>query len=1236
MDLGRISFEDPWALLVGLVALLPLAVALLSVLRSRSVARTLGLTPDPSYPVLATAAAVAACLLLAVAAARPVLHEGEREVRADSEVVFVVDISRSMLARPSPGSPTRLDRARDAVLRLRSAVPDVPAGVAGLTDRVLPYSFPSPDRAAFADVVARSVAVESPPPRLAGGAIVVTSFEALAELRPSFFTEGVGRRACVVVTDGESRSFTTGPDGRACEFFLIRVGSGDERIYGESGRPEPGYRPDPSAEASLDRLAASTGGRVWPISRLDDAARALRSSIGVGPTRRIAASDEQLSLAAYPAGLALALTVLLALRAVRRPRLGSSARTVWALLAVALAALSLPTAAAAAAGDDWRLFGRTPDNLRHSPLRELAPRNVGELRRAYTIDFQTLDPDVRRGQQSYPLAIGGRLFVTTNDGNVFAIQARTGRVLWQYKPRDSALFENFGIVANRGLAFCEGRLFLAQLDMKLVALRPRDGRVLATTSIAEDVPNALPNYGYSETSAPVCADGRVVIGAAGSEYGIRGFVMAYTPDLRPAWPSPFWTIPPDRQSWRRLSRIVGGGAVWTPVTIDVTSRTVYFGTGASTPHFVSSIRPGPNPRTNALVAVDLRNGRLKWWRELIAGNEWGYDVAQPPMVYTRELDGTPRRIVSVATMEGVWFAFDASTGEPLQERVRVIDRVEHPRLEPGRAVRVFPATLGGVNYSPGSFDPATGYVFNAAAETAVVMKQQALTDEGRRRKLLLGDVFLGLENGDFGQALPGWRDHGSISAIDVATGQRVWKLRVPEPERGGVTTTATGLGFSGGGDGLLRAFDLRTGRVLWRFDTGDPIASGVTVFSAGGRQHLAVTVGGTPTSSDGGTVSKLMVFRLGAPSAARPPTAVHPVTTERPPREPVPRAGAVPDVDGRLSIDGGAVALGVWRPSSSNLVTVTGRVRLRGQPVTGVRVRVGRYDVPTPTDAEGRFRVAVDSTLARRLPVQVTSAAGSRVDGRAVTTRERRRLEAMRSGVNVGYRLAELEAKEDAEGRIVVRGRALRADGAPAPPVTLLSYRLSGRITDAAGRPVENATVVTRTLDRNYWTLSAPSDANGRYTGFFPASDELGSDPVPMSVQVARGKTSYSSGFDRNVTFDRLRSAVMNVGLSGAPDALPIPGARSEPGAIYRGLLIGVSGPGGIVTPIRAQWPDAQGRFELVLPAAVKGQRLRFWQDETELFARSASPEGDVAVSAWPSALDPDVPRDIATLGVPD
>ena len=151
-----------------------------------------------------------------------------------------------------------------------------------------------------------------------------------------------------------------------------------------------------------------------------------------------------------------------------------------ALLAgVALASLAggAPGGVATADGD-WPSFGRTPANDRHSPLTEITPANVSRLDRAYSVDFQKLDPDVRRGQQSYPLAIGGKLYVTTNDDNVFALDGATGKVIWQYKPPNSALFKNFGIVANRGLAYCDGRLFIAQLDMKLVALRPGDGKVL--------------------------------------------------------------------------------------------------------------------------------------------------------------------------------------------------------------------------------------------------------------------------------------------------------------------------------------------------------------------------------------------------------------------------------------------------------------------------------------------------------------------------------------------------------------------------------------------------------------------------------------------------------------------------------------------------------------------------------------------------------------------------------------
>src|SRR5206468_3203737 len=134
-----------------------------------------------------------------------------------------------------------------------------------------------------------------------------------------------------------------------------------------------------------------------------------------------------------------------------------------------------------------------------------------------------------------------------------------------------------------------------------------------------------------------------------------------------------------------------------------------------------------------------------------------------------------------------------------------------------------------------------------------------------------GDVFLGLQNGDFGSYLPGWHDHGSISAIDVNTGRRVWKFQTPEPERGGVSITASGIGFAGGGDGNLRAFDLKSGKLLWKFQTGRQIAAGPSIFSVDGKEYIAITVGGTPTSSNGGVVPGLMVFGLGGDKTQFPP-----------------------------------------------------------------------------------------------------------------------------------------------------------------------------------------------------------------------------------------------------------------------------------------------------------------------------------------------------------------------------
>lgn len=943
-------------------------------------------------------------------------------------------------------------------------------------------------------------------------------------------------------------------------------------------------------------------------------------------------------------------------RMARRRRSRGSVAGLSSLLAVACVVLVSAATSLGAEGDvGWRGFGNTPDEIRHSPLKQITKSNVDELGRVFTVDFRRIDPSIRRGQQSFPVEANGTLYVTTNNDNVFALDATSGDVKWRWRPDNEAVFQNFGIVANRGVALCDGHVFLLTLDMTIVSLDARTGKLERRVPIARAVPGASSNYGYSETSAPICANHRLILGAAGSEYGVRGFVMAYTTDLDPAWANPFWTIPPAGTSWRRLGTLVGGGVVWTPTTVDTTTNTLYFGTGSATPLYFPGIRPGANPRANSLIAVDLRTGRLKWWQQQMAHNEWAYDTAQPPLVYTGKVGGDRRRIVSVGTMEGVWFAYDAATGQPIHERIKVIDRTEHPRLKPGQPVAVFPSSLGGLNFSPASYDPGSNYIVNAAAETAAVLVQVKLTPTQKKRKRLQGDVFLGLQNGNFGQLLPGWRDHGSISAIDVNTGRRVWKFRTPEPERGGVATTDSGLGFAGGGDGVLRAFDLKDGKVLWRFQTGHQIAGGAAVYSVNGKQYVAITSGGTPTSSNGGTASELQVFALGGSKNESPPPnnlpsrgaetrapaeaglAVTPrldgtaAATSSPQARAAGRAASA--LRARITIQS-AIAVQPWDADSSNVQTMTGRVLLGGAPVSGARVSVDGYQVLGLTGSDGRFAYPADSTVAKRHVARVVGLGRAQVRGRALTPAEKRALAGPRSGFNVGYALGGLRARVQGNGNVLVTGRVADTRGTPPPPVRLVTYRLSGTITDADGKPVRGAVVITRTQDRDFWTFSTASDSAGRYTSFFSASDETSADPVPLSVGVALGGTNYGGTLGTVANFPRLRSSTMDVQL-GPGSRYTLSNPQATVGAIYQGLVVGVSGPRGVIRPLRATWPDRAGRFSLLLPPSAQGATLRFWQNQHQFFSRRAArPGGPVELATWPRVLGQSVPRGLATVRV--
>ena len=775
------------------------------------------------------------------------------------------------------------------------------------------------------------------------------------------------------------------------------------------------------------------------------------------------------------------------------------------------------------------------------------------------------------------------------------------------------------------------------------------------------------------------------------------------------------------------------------------------------------------------------------------------------LLYTVNIGGHKERVVSVATKEGTWWMYDAKTGAPIHEHVKLLNQLEHPALTPGKPVLVYPSSLGGLNYSPSSFDPTTGYVINNQAETASVLIEKANPHEVNKYKIR-GDVDNGLAAGTFGYAPKDWHDYGSVTAIDAARGKIAWKFVTPEPGRGGITTTAEGLGFAPGGDGVLRAFDTldrqrtlelpdrppdrgrpvdlrgarqgvhrdhgrRHGDLVVRrhgvaaadlraegqHDSVDrpctaPARLGPGVLrappvylSAGaephslelqlvaslndpsgkntldGLSHGGMTVqvpkgwqvnvtfvnharsrsdgvavvsgaaGGAPVFGGGQTAqavpasgisyfqftaSRTGDYRIASTSAGRAAAGewihLNVVSASQPPEFIASPTGLTRSWPGQvlvgraanlrlclagvalLALTGAAMhsarasqsrqtrsaivapptyPLQRWDADKPNLVPAQGTIQLDGSPVAGVQVRVDNYDVPALTDAQGHFVYLLDDTLLGRHVVSVDDATQAKVAGRSLSAGERSRLMASNAAITVAYAVHDLKVSRDSAGRPVVSGRLANANGAPPPLVGLFTYQLTGTVTDADGKPVVGAQVSTRTQDRDYWTVSTMTDANGRYSSLFTASAELFSNPVPFTVRVSKGDVVYQFLSQEVVYFQRLQSARMNIQLPprGYPLALPLP--ESYPGAVYSGVVVGVAQGAVPVRPVSTTWLDQSGRFRIVLPAKLAGKTVSLWEGKLNLFSRKQARAGaPIDLLQWPGSLPRGVPRGLVSV----
>lgn len=520
---------------------------------------------------------------------------------------------------------------------------------------------------------------------------------------------------------------------------------------------------------------------------------------------------------------------------------------------------SSPASVTGTSFENWGSYGFTLDNNRHAPYKEITADNVNDLGVIWSHDLKTLDADVKNGNQSYPVVVDGVIYITTSGNQVFAFDAVTGNTIWHWKPSDeqAANFSKAGIIANRGVAIGEGKVFMLGVDNTLISLDQKTGELVKIINLSDYIDGVTLENGYYETTAPQYYKGNVYIGSSGGDNGVRGFVAAFkASDLTPAWDSPFWTVPPKGQDWLADSQFQGGGAVWNPVAIDEETDMMYFSTGNPAPDFYGANRPGNNPNTDSVVAVNAMTGELVWAQQEVSHDLWDYDAGASPMIIKAKAKGKQQKLVVQGGKNGLWYAWDAATGDVVWDGIPFA-KIEKRDPTPEGTIS-WPGVLGGQNYAPETYDPATNYVLIPGIENPSKFKSAKSEAEAGTPDLPGAAAF-----GTGYEAVEGVTGYGTVTAIDVDTGKQAYQIKTKDAQRGGLTSTASGLAFFGELDGKINALDIQAGKLIWTFQTsGDNIQAAPSVFMVDGKEYITFT--------SGGRAPKVFVFGLGGEKSQGP------------------------------------------------------------------------------------------------------------------------------------------------------------------------------------------------------------------------------------------------------------------------------------------------------------------------------------------------------------------------------
>jgi alcohol dehydrogenase (cytochrome c) len=486
-------------------------------------------------------------------------------------------------------------------------------------------------------------------------------------------------------------------------------------------------------------------------------------------------------------------------------------------------------------GANWPSYNGDYSGRRYSTLKEINTANVSQLRPAWLFH-----PGNSERIEATPIVVRGIMYVTSAN-DAFALDARTGRVLWHHeRPVSSGLLDDAAGHKNRGVAVWQNSVYMETDDARLLCLDARSGGLRWEVEYADKADH------YGATSAPLVVKGAVIVGTSGGDSGVRGFVDAYDALTgKRKWR--LWTIPGPGEfgssSWPGDAYLHGGGTTWMPGTYDPELDTLYWTTSNAAPDFIGDTRPGDDLYTASVLAIDAGTGKLKWYFQFTPHDLYDYDANETPVLVDVREQGNVRRLLLQANRNGFFYVLDRANGRFLRANAFVeklnwakgIDASGRPvlsgRVPTGNGTYICPGIDGATNWFSPSYNPDTGLFYVMALESCSVFFSNP-------KPFTRGETYYGTGT----KLAPDEYAHKVLLALSVPDGKIVW--RYPQVGRGdswgGTLTTAAGLVFFGDDTGYLEAVDARTGRSLWHFNTGQIMRASPMTYSLNGIQYVAI------------------------------------------------------------------------------------------------------------------------------------------------------------------------------------------------------------------------------------------------------------------------------------------------------------------------------------------------------------------------------------------------------------